>query len=84
MRSTSAPTHTLYLTPSRLNRLCSWDTLGNAWWGRKMVEEMDLPKSVTVVTNEFHMDRSIYAFRWAFGVDDDGGDTDVGEGGSAR
>ena len=49
-----------------------------------MVEEMDLPKSVTVVTNEFHMDRSIYAFRWAFGVDDDGGDTDVGEGGSAR
>ena len=43
----------------------SLDTLGNAWWGISAIEVRGMPLHVAVVTSEFHVDRSMFAYEWA-------------------
>jgi len=43
----------------------SLDTLGNAWWGIGLVESRGLPEDVAVITSDFHMPRSYFAYEWA-------------------
>ena len=45
----------------------SMDTLGNAVFSKKMIEKMAGVRAVTVITSEFHLERSRYIFESVFG-----------------
>jgi hypothetical protein len=45
----------------------SFDTLGNAWFTKKLCLEPNQIKSCTIVTSDFHMQRSKILFKWVLG-----------------
>lgn len=45
----------------------SFDTLGNAWFAKKFCLEPNNIKSCTIITSDFHMERSEILFRWVLG-----------------
>ena len=50
----------------------SYDTIGNAFFTRTSFTDINQWKNLLVVTNEFHMDRTIEIFDWIFtGLDND-------------
>lgn len=45
----------------------SFDTLGNAWFAKKLCLEPNQIKSCTIITSDFHMKRSKILFKWVLG-----------------
>jgi len=45
----------------------SYDTLGNAWFAKKLCLEPNDIKSCTIITSDFHMRRSKLLFKWVLG-----------------
>ena len=45
----------------------SFDTLGNAWFTKKLCLEPNNIKSCTIITSDFHMKRSKILFKWILG-----------------
>jgi len=49
----------------------SFDTLGNAWFAKKLCLEPNQIKSCTIITSDFHMKRSKILFKWVLGSEYD-------------
>lgn len=56
----------------------SYDTIGNAYYTRVSHTDINGWKNLLVITNEFHMDRTMAIFDWIFGATDGSGSSSPG------
>ena len=49
-----------------LTEICSYDTIGNAYFSRLLFAEPLKLKKILVITSFFHLDRTREAFEWAY------------------
>jgi hypothetical protein len=52
-----------------LTETASWDTVGNAWFSRRLHVEPRQWKKLLVITSLFHLPRTEFVFRWVYGLE---------------